>query len=167
MSSLYDIMEKNKDLKDIDGVLYSIDVIGDFLDNLASSSFGYKEEITNLLNEVEDLVNKYTTFEMAKKAVDELEDEDGNIGEKWSIEQIEETLKNKKIPLQNEYYNLSDMYYLINMVYSNHSKTFNNNIDLIINTALDLAEDIDFPSDKVSYAKAHIKWKEFLSEKYK
>lgn len=138
----------------------TIELVDDFLYKMKEY---HKEQVEELLEDIENAMNKGLTKESAEHYVSLLVNEDGSKGGKWSCEQIKETLEKKDIPLETKDYNFYDLYYLINMVYSDHNETVHGNIDTIINLALDLAEDVDFPTEKISYAKWYSKEKNFLN----
>lgn len=161
MKTLYDIAKEHEGNEAI--MWTSIKEIDKFLKEIYEDN---REDVDELIYRIEEISNPHLTLESATEAVSKLENEDGSIGGKWTVKQIEDTLNIKRIPLETNDYNLYDIYFLINMIYSDHAETLNGSVDMIIKLALDKAQDIDFPTEKISFAKAYVLWKKHITEEY-
>ena len=109
-----------------------------------------KEEF---FEDVEGIFSKHLTMSKAKKLVSELENDDGSTGEHWTPEQISIVWKNAGYPLETEDYNHAEIYYVMNMVYSDYYKMYKDNVaSYLMHTYLFL-NDKDWENEDMSKAK--------------
>lgn len=81
---------------------------------------------------------------LAKRAVAEMRNADGTIGEHWSYEQV------KSLANQNNITHCADLYYAMNSLHSDLSKYFGNDAGTYLKMAKGLYfEDIDGGEDKI------------------
>lgn len=124
------------------------------------------EKIENFYSDVEELFDDFLTKEEAEGAVTNFVNTDGTHGEHWSLNVVEDTLKQRGIPTKTDKYSLYDIYYMINCVYSDASERVRNNVDIIIEQALSKLSDPDFYAGGKSYSKAYVEWKDWLKKEY-
>lgn len=124
------------------------------------------EDIEKLYIDIENLCNDFLTQDEAERAVNAFVNTDGTTGGHWPLQIIKNTLEQRKIPLQTDKYNLYDLYFMINMIYSDSSKVVRDNVDIIIEQAICKLENPDFYAGGKSYSKAYVEWKEYLKKEY-
>ena len=92
------------------------------------------------------LYGEHFNKENAEEAVSGMENEDGSMGEHWSISETTRIANDNRITwdLFNEY----DWYYVLNMVYSDYCKLFNDDTQTYIKLAKAWLNDIDVPEGK-------------------
>lgn len=97
----------------------------------------------------ESIFGKHFSEELAKKAVDEMDNADGTTGEHWSLQQT-----NSLLTSQNLSYNKYDFYYVVNMLYSDFSNVLGNDASMYLKMAKAYMDDPDASEDK-----AYCMWK--------
>lgn len=157
------IAEENENISSKEKMFKSLKLIDEFLEEKYKDS---PEEIDELIEEIESLYDDFLTKEEAEEAVNKFINMDGTKGEHWSIDVIENTLKQKGIPVQTDKYSLSDIYYMINNVYSDAPVSIRNDTNFIIEQALCKLNDPDFYAGGKSYSKAYVEWMDWLKEEY-
>lgn len=80
---------------------------------------------------------------LLRKAVEELESEDGKKGPKWSLEESNKIIKNYDLK-----YNEYDFNYVLNMMYSDYSGYGNNDLNFYIKLSCLFLDDKDAPEGK-------------------
>lgn len=116
----------------------------------------YIEEPYNkneFLEDVEAIFSKHLSMRKAKEKISEMINDDGSRGEHWSPEQVSIVWKNAGHSTDTDKYTPAEVYYIMNMVYSDYYKMYKDNIaSYLMHTYLFL-NDKDFDDEKVSKAK--------------
>ena len=100
--------------------------------------------IKAMLTVHEAIFGKHFSENLAKHAVEDMENVDGSKGEHWNISQT-----NQLLTSQNLKYNKYDWYYLMNMLHSDFSGVLGEDSKLYLNMAKAYIEDPDAKDSKV------------------
>lgn len=92
------------------------------------------------------LFGEHFNKENSQEAVDNMENEDGSSGEHWSC--IETTKIANENRINWDTFNEYDWYYVLNMVYSDYCKIFNDDLITYVKLAKAWLNDIDVPEGK-------------------
>lgn len=83
---------------------------------------------------------------LATKAVSEMKNADGSSGEHWTINQIDDVIR--QYNLKSECYNRWDVYYVMNMYFSDYGNIFGGDTNTYIKLTKAWFEDIDVSEGK-------------------
>ena len=97
----------------------------------------------------ESIFGKHFNEEMAKYAVSKMVNVDGTKGEHWTLQQI-----NTVVTSNNLSYNKYDLYYVMNMLYSDFSEVVGTDANIYLKMAKAYIDDPDASEDK-----AYCMWK--------
>lgn len=86
--------------------------------------------------------------EIAEEAVKHMEHDDGSKGEHWNHAQIEEMARTKALCLEKEPFNIHDLYYTMNMMYSDYCEIFKDDVETYYKLSMKFLKDIDGPIGK-------------------
>ena len=115
----------------------------------------HPEAVAVFLEAVNEEFNKYLTLEEAKAYVDAMENEDTERprGQMWNKEEAIKAFTSAGYPQATEKYNEAEVYYTLNMVYSDYYPMYRENLKHYIDHAYLFLNDKDY---KGRYSKA--KW---------
>ena len=115
----------------------------------------HPEAVAVFLEAVNEEFNKYLTLEEAKAYVDAMENEDTERprGQMWNKEEAIKAFTSAGYPQATEKYNEAEVYYTLNMVYSDFYPMYRENLRSYIDHAYLFLTDKDY---KGRYSKA--KW---------
>lgn len=119
-------------------------IFGDLLAEVKADNPKLEKMVLNDL--YVSLYGEHFNKENAMEAVSNMENEDGSMGEHWSITETTRVANDNRITFNgfNEY----DWYYVLNMVYSDYCKIFNDDNQTYIKLAKAWLNDIDVPEGK-------------------
>lgn len=83
---------------------------------------------------------------LAIKAVSSMKNADGTTGEHWTINQIDDVIRQHSI--KSEFYNRWDVYYVMNMLYSDYCNIFGSDTSIYAKLTKAYLEDIDVAEGK-------------------
>lgn len=92
------------------------------------------------------LYGEHFNKENAMEAVSGMENEDGSMGEHWSLTETTRIANENRITFKD--FNEFDWYYVLNMVYSDYCKIFNDDLITYVKLAKAWLNDIDVPEGK-------------------
>lgn len=101
-------------------------------------------------DKIENVFCKFLTEKQAKYYVSKMINEDGTKGEKWNMETIKQVW-NK--PHESDKYNINDVYYVMNMVYSDYYPIYKDDVEKYIEHTYLFLTDKDYTNEKISKAK--------------
>lgn len=92
------------------------------------------------------LFGEHFNKENAEEAVAGMENEDGSLGEHWTVSETTRIANENRVTWDS--FNEFDWYYTLNMIYSDYYKIFNDDIQTYIKLAKAWLNDIDVPEGK-------------------
>lgn len=101
-------------------------------------------------DKIENVFCKFLTEKQAKDLVSKMINEDGTKGEKWSMEIIKQVWTH---PEESDKYNFAEVYYTMNMVYSDYFTMYKEQTELYIEHTYLFLTDKDFQKEGISKAK--------------
>lgn len=115
----------------------------------------HPEVVAIFLEELKEEFNKHLTLEEAKKYVDAMinEDTERPRGQMWNKEEAVKAFTSSGYPQATDKYNEAEVYYTLNMVYSDYYPMYRENLKSYIDHAYLFLSDKDY---KGRYSKA--KW---------
>lgn len=152
MKKFYEIVTKSAkeaDKEDMERLAHKVD---EFIEEMREE---HPEEVAEFLEDLEDELNPHLTLEEAKQYVDAMENEDKERprGQMWNKEEALKAFLNAGYPQETDKYNANEVYYAMNMVYSDYYPMYRENLRSYIDHAYLFLSDKDY---KGKYSKA--KW---------
>lgn len=90
--------------------------IGKFIEEMAVENYNEVEELHCDLDMI--IYGPHFTEFSAEKAVSEMENDDGTVGEHWNLDETTSVAVSKGVDFDTVKYNIYDWYYTMNMMYS-------------------------------------------------
>ena len=119
-------------------------VISDFLDDIKQE---HPEKYECIMEDLfAAVLGPHFTEDTCKKAVSDMQNVDGSIGEHWDMEQT--TQAARQVGIQFTSFNMYDWYYTLNMMWSDYSNVFGNDSNTYISLAKAWLNDPDVPEGK-------------------
>lgn len=161
MTNLKSIIEEHYNSCSVDDMWDVVEILDEFLCSVKKI---HPREVEDLLKDIEDEISPSLTEKEAKEYVAEMLNEDGTRGGHWTPDDVFQASKQKGIDFEEGHFNKWDLYYIVNMIYSDHYRTTKGDANLIFDMALETLNDKDFPKGKKSYAKWYAEAKEKLED---
>ena len=142
IKELYDEVCKKSNYKELIGEWIYI-----FCDLLAEVKTENPKLEKMVMNDLyTSIFGEHFSKENAEEAVSKMENEDGSVGEHWSLSETTRIANENRITF--DMFNENDWYYVLNMVYSDYCKIFGNDLQTYIKLAKAWLMDADVPEGK-------------------
>lgn len=140
------------------------EIIKKYIDKLSNNQMEQLLVITNdyieapyskeeFLENVENIFCKHLTEKQAKKYVSKMINDDGSKGEHWSIEEVKKVWLEKGYAEENDKYNFWEVYYTMNMVYSDYCRMYKDEMKMYLEHSYLFLMDKDYNNEEMSKAK--------------
>lgn len=145
MKTYKDIVKYYSDNATLEQMLKLTDITNDFIEHPYD-----KQEF---FEDVEDVFCKFLTAKQAKHYVARMENSDNSLGEHWDMETTSRVWREKGYEDKTDDYNLCEVYYVMNMVYSDYYPLYKDDVDAYVDHTYLFLTDKDYKNESLSKTK--------------